>query len=41
MDVDRRGHGLILMYYSGICLKGLRKSTTNFTIVGAPAEVRT
>jgi hypothetical protein len=41
MDAEGSGRGLILMYYSGICLKGLTKTKANFTMVGAPAEIRT
>jgi hypothetical protein len=28
-DVEGSGHGLILRYYPGLCLEGLRKTTRN------------
>jgi hypothetical protein len=35
-DLDRSGRGLILMYYPGICLKGLRTTTKNSGHPGPP-----
>jgi hypothetical protein len=38
-DIEGNGRGLISIYYPGIRLDGLRKTTENLRIVGLRAEI--
>jgi hypothetical protein len=40
-DMEGRGLGLILRYYLGICLQGLRKTKINTMTIRFPIEIRT
>jgi hypothetical protein len=42
MDMKERGSGLILRYYTRICIEGLKKTTKNSVrIAGLQTEIRT